>query len=476
MSDQNLRSWLEDDTPTGPRQATTLDQMFNDGSPTDATEHYAHQVAREDLDLAGYVAHTKSLLSGDPEATEFLRSLTLTRNHQIDRAQYEQLQEKLRELHIQYDVKVNEAEFQLISRIVYDDILGLGPMGDLWRDDTITEIMMTAHDTIFVERKGKVATTNVTFKNLKDAQEVMRSLARQANRELSLANPVVDAQLADGGARLLLMIDPIPTSGIDMTLRKRGEMMGIDQLLEFGSLTEEMRDFLADAVRAKTAILISGGTGSGKTTVINALSEYIDPTERVWTIEDTLELQLHHPHVVRVQEKKPASQDDTVTVTQGDLIKASMRGRPDRILVGEMRDSEAANVMIQAAESGHDGTMTTIHSNTPHDALNQRLYGFLAEARPTAPDHVIRQMILNAFQIVVQVTRQRGKRFTREIALVGDQLEDGSVPTIPLWTGELSKDSTTVNHTRTNPIPQTSRLHERFLDEGLDPSRWTTTP
>lgn len=475
MSDNgNLSDWLSDPNDGADNQPPALSDMFGGDGGFDRTAYaYAHQVAREDLDIDKYVSKTKSLISVDVHMPEFIRGLQLTRSHEIDDRQLAEFREALRPIYVEHDVKLNETEFNLISQVVYDHLLGLGPLGGLWRDDSISEIMLVGHDLVYIERSGELHKVDVKFSSVIEAQECMRNLARQANRELSIANPVVDAQLADGGARLLLMLEPVVTSGVHMTLRKRGEMMTMEDLVGFGSLTPEMAAFLGDAVRAQAAILISGGTGSGKTTIINAVSTYIPEGERVWTIEDTLELQLKHQHVVRVQEKQRATQDDKVQVTQADLIRASLRGRPDRILVGEMRDPIAANVMVQASESGHDGTMTTIHANSPDEAVNQRLYGFVSEARSSAPDRVVRQMILNGFQLVVQVTRGRGgKRFTRQIALVGDELTaDGFIPVIPLWKGELDEDGNVV-HTRVNRIPRGSRMHERFLDVGVDPTPW----
>lgn len=476
MTDSEFPEWLVDPNADKRQRREQLEAHASGDGVGDVEAAYAHHVIREDFNLDRSVSQVKSIIATDDDTQDLLGTFELTRDIELDKDQYRRFVDQLRPLLADNDIHLNDGEMQAVAGTVYDHLLGIEVIGGPWRDDAVTEIMVNGHDTIYVERNGTIQRRpDLAYRSLHHAQETLRNLARNAaNRSLSVANPVVDAQLADGGGRMLLMMDPVVPSGISLTLRKRGELITMDTLVnQYQSLTPQMREFLADCTAGRAAMLIAGGTGTGKTTIINAVSESIPDTERIITIEDTLELQLRHPHVVRMLEKQQATSDDDVEVPIAQLIRAALRARPDRILVGEMRDHHAANVMISAAESGHDGTMSTLHANNASDAVNQRLSGMLAEARPGAPLHVVKQMILNAFEVVVHVERRGSKRYLAEICAVGKELDDdGDIPLTTIFAGQYDGQGT-VTFEQTSALPVGSRLYDRLVQEGVDPHRWT---
>jgi pilus assembly protein CpaF len=285
---------------------------------------------------------------------------------------------------------------------IQDDLLGYGPIQPLLDDPTITEVMVNGPKQIYVERKGKLVKTNVTFDDDAHIMRIIERIVLPLGRRVDADSPTVDARLPDG-SRVNAVIPPVAIDGPNITIRKFGrEKLTVEQLIEYSSLTRSMAEFLRACVMARLNIVISGGTGSGKTTLLNVLSSYIPEDERIVTIEDAAELRLDQEHVIRL-ESKTASVEGRGVVSIRDLVRNSLRMRPDRIVVGECRGGEALD-MLQAMNTGHDGSLTTIHSNSPRDALS-RMETLTLMAGMDLPLRVVREQIASAVDLVVQVSR-----------------------------------------------------------------------
>ena len=287
---------------------------------------------------------------------------------------------------------------------VLDELVGFGPIESLLQDESVTEVMVNGPRQVYVEREGKITLADVRFLNddhvMRTIHKIIEPLGRQVNR----ANPRVDARLPDG-SRVNAIIPPCAIDGPSITIRKFSkERLKVQHLINFGTLTEEMAQFLQACVISRLNIIIAGGTGSGKTTLLNVLSGYIPADERVVTIEDAAELQLDQDHVVRL-ETAAAEPDGTGRVTIRDLVINSLRMRPDRIIIGECRGGEALD-MLQAMNTGHDGSLTTIHANTPRDTLS-RLETLVLMAGMDLPLTVVRKQIVSAIDLIVQQARLR---------------------------------------------------------------------
>jgi len=285
---------------------------------------------------------------------------------------------------------------------IHDDLLGYGPIQPLLDDPSITEVMVNGPKLIYVERKGKLVKTNVTFDDDAHIMRMIERIVLPLGRRVDADSPTVDARLPDG-SRVNAVIPPVAIDGPNITIRKFGrEKLTVEQLIGYSSLTRSMADFMRACVKARLNIVISGGTGSGKTTLLNVLSSYIPEDERIVTIEDAAELRLDQEHVIRL-ESKPASVEGRGVVTIRDLVRNSLRMRPDRIVVGECRGGEALD-MLQAMNTGHDGSLTTIHANSPRDALS-RMETLVLMAGMDLPLRVVREQIASAVDLVVQVSR-----------------------------------------------------------------------
>ena len=291
------------------------------------------------------------------------------------------------------------------DRLVNDvqhELFGLGPLEPLLADSTISDILVNTYKTIYVERRGKLQTTNVAFKDDEHLMRVIERIVSSVGRRIDESSPMVDARLADG-SRVNAIIPPLAIDGPVLSIRRFGaEPLRMHMLIEHKALTKDIADMLQMCVTARLNVLISGGTGAGKTTLLNALSAYIPEDERIVTIEDSAELQLQQPHVVRL-ETKPPNIEGRGEVTQRDLVRNSLRMRPDRIVIGEVRGGEAID-MLQAMNTGHDGSLTTIHANTPRDAL-ARLETMIQMTGMRLSDRAMRQQIASAIDLVVQVAR-----------------------------------------------------------------------
>ncbi len=290
---------------------------------------------------------------------------------------------------------------RLLQEIV-DEMVGFGPLEPLLRDETISEIMVNGPKTIYVERKGRIELSDVKFTSDADVRRVIDKIISPLGRRIDEASPMVDARLPDG-SRVNAIIPPLALNGSTITIRKfKSDPLKIEDLLRFKSLSQGMALFLAAAVKSRMNILISGGTGSGKTTMLNTLSSFIPDDERIITIEDAAELKLQQTHVVRL-ETRPRNIEGKGEVTIRDLVKNSLRMRPDRIIVGECRSGEALD-MLQAMNTGHDGSMTTLHANTARDCL-ARLETLVMMAGMDLPQRAIREQIASAIHYIVQVSR-----------------------------------------------------------------------
>jgi pilus assembly protein CpaF len=290
----------------------------------------------------------------------------------------------------------------MILKEVLNELLGYGPLQPLLNDPEVTEVMVNGPKKIYIEKKGKLLKTSVAFDDDNHVLQIIDRIILPLGRRVDADSPTVDARLPDG-SRVNAVIPPVAIDGPSITIRKFSkEKLGINALIDFGSITEKMAEFLRACVLAHLNIIISGGTGSGKTTLLNVLSSYIPEEERIVTIEDAAELQLQQDHVLRM-ETKPANVDGRGSVTIRDLVRNSLRMRPDRIVVGEVRGGEALD-MLQAMNTGHDGSLTTLHSNSPRDAL-ARLETLVLMAGMDLPLKVVRQQIASAIDVIVQQTR-----------------------------------------------------------------------
>jgi pilus assembly protein CpaF len=285
---------------------------------------------------------------------------------------------------------------------ILDDLLGFGPLQPLIEDESITEIMVNGPNKVFVERKGKLTKTNVVFENDAAVLRIIDKIISPLGRRVDSDTPTVDARLPDG-SRVNAVVAPCAIDGATITIRKfKKDKLTVDQLISYGSLTKGMSEFIRACVISRLNIVISGGTGSGKTTLLNVLSGFIPEDERIITIEDAAELKLQQDHVVRM-ETKPANIDGRHAVTIRDLVKNSLRMRPDRIVVGECRGGETLD-MLQAMNTGHDGSLTTLHANAPRDALS-RMETMCLMSGMDLPLKVIREQIASAIDLIVQQSR-----------------------------------------------------------------------
>src|SRR6187397_3162246 len=307
------------------------------------------------------------------------------------------------------------AEREVILGDVIDEVFGLGPLEPLLRDPGISDILVNTHKQVYVEKAGKLERLPTTFQDDKHLMRVIDRIVSGVGRRVDDSSPMVDARLPDG-SRVNAIIPPLAVDGPLLSIRRfPAERLKANDLVTLGALTAPMLEFLSHCVRAKLNCLISGGTGAGKTTLLNVLSSFISEDERIVTIEDAAELQLHQEHVARL-ETRPANVEGKGAIRQRQLVVNALRMRPDRIVVGEVRGEEALD-MLQAMNTGHDGSLTTIHANTPRDAL-YRLDTMVAMANLNIPEKAIRQQIASAVNLVVQISRMADG--TRKVTAISE--------------------------------------------------------
>lgn len=324
------------------------------------------------------------------------------------------VEELQRECSSRVDVLLNEQgcplsapEKQQLVLEVMDEIFGLGPVEELLRDPDVTDVLVNGAQQIYIERHGKLERTDATFRSDEHLLQVIQRIAARVGRRIDESSPMLDARLADG-SRVNAIIPPLALHGPAMSLRRFSAIpIDVDKLVELGSLTREMATFLEGCVRCRLNILISGGTGTGKTTFLNVLSRWIPEQERIVTIEDAAELQLQQDHVV-VLETRPPNIEGQGEVTQRDLLRNTLRMRPDRIIIGEVRGGEALD-MLQAMNTGHEGSMTTVHANNPRDSL-RRIENMVSMAGLNFPVRVIREQMSSALNVVIHLARLTGGR------------------------------------------------------------------
>lgn len=388
----------------------------------------------------------------------------------LSKLEDEELQQKIDELvetRLQGQYASIEQRIE-ICRQIFSSIRGFGILDTIIRDDSITEVMINGKDNIFIEQKGRVRKLDAAFESERRLEDIIQRIVGLAGREVNQANPIVDTRLPDeepyNGSRVNVVLPPISLVGPVVTIRKFSKNpMTIAKLIQYGSLTQEIADFLEILVKARYNIFISGGTGSGKTTFLNALSNYIPKEERIITIEDSAELQIENvPNLVSM-ETRNANSTGSGQITIRDLIKSSLRMRPDRIIVGEVRGAEALD-MLQAMNTGHDGSLSTGHANSTYDMLS-RLETMVLQGAAGLPLEAIRQQIGSAVDIIIHLSRLRDKsRKTMEIVeILGYDPTTRTYRINPLYefreTAQSTKEKVAGSLCRTeNPMQNTQKL------------------
>jgi pilus assembly protein CpaF len=362
-------------------------------APVEKERKRKERLAEIKLDLHRSLLDNLNLAALDTATENDLRA-------EISSISAEVLQEK--------SIVLNREDRATLTQELYDEVRGLGPLETLLQDDTVNDILVNGPHQIFVERAGKLELSDVTFKDEKHLLRIIDKIVSAVGRRVDESNPYVDARLADG-SRFNAMVPPIAVDGSLVSIRKfKKDKLGIDDLVSFGAFSEEMAAYLQAAVATRLNVIVSGGTGSGKTTTLNALSSFIDNAERILTIEDTAELQLQQTHVGRM-ESRPPNVEGKGEVSPRDCLKNALRMRPDRIIVGETRGEEVID-MLQAMNTGHDGSMTTIHANNARDGIS-RLENMVAMAGIEMPLKAVRSQIASAVNLLVQASRlQDGSR------------------------------------------------------------------
>jgi len=355
---------------------------------------------------------------------------------------------------------------QRIVRDIQDEILGLGPLETLLRDPSISDILVNGASQIYVERRGKLEQVPIYFDSDAHVMSIIERIVSRVGRRIDESSPMVDARLPDG-SRINAIIPPLALDGPSLSIRRfPADRLTIPRLIELGALTRDMANLLAAAVRGRLNILIAGGTGSGKTTMLNCLSGEIPPDERIITVEDSAELQLQQPHVVRL-ETRPPNIEGKGEVTQRELVRNCLRMRPDRIVLGEIRGGEALD-MLQAMNTGHDGSLATIHANSPRDTLT-RLESMVAMTGLNLPTGPVRTQIASALDILLQLERQEDGR-RRLISIDEVQGMEGEIiTTAQIFRFErrgIDTDGNVIGHfTATGLVP---KFHERLRRHGID--------
>lgn len=350
----------------------------------------------------------------------------------------QQISEIVLEISAEEKLQLNKAEQEDLVQVLLDEMLGLGPLEPLLADESINDIMVNGYNQVYVERRGKLELTDVKFRDDRHVMNVATRIVSQIGRRVDESSPLVDARLADG-SRVNIIIPPLAIDGPTISIRKFSKKkITLDVMEQQQNMSPAMASILRIAARARLNILISGGTGSGKTTLLNAMSQMIDHGDRIVTIEDAAELQLQQPHVVRL-ETRPSNLEGQGAISMRDLVKNALRMRPDRIILGEVRGSEALD-MLQAMNTGHEGSMSTVHANRPREALT-RLENMVSMLGINLPAKAVRTQIAAALDIIIQISRMRDgiRRITHIMEVVG--MENDIVTTQDLFTFEYTGEN-----------------------------------
>ncbi len=401
-----------------------------------------------------------------------LRALCLTRIDPVSIAGMPQdrlaieVERLLADLANEKRIQLNGREQRQLAGDLVHDMLGLGPLEPLLEDDAVADIMVNGPDRVFIEKSGRVFLSGVRFRDAAHVANICQRIAADVGRRVDESSPMVDARLKDG-SRVNIVFPPLALDGPYISIRKfTKKRIDFSRLVEFGSMSQPVARILEIAGRCRLNVIISGGTGSGKTTLLNAISQLIDTSERIVTVEDAAELQLQQPHVVRL-ETRPPSLEGKGEITQRDLVRNALRMRPDRIIVGEVRAGEAFD-MLQAMNTGHDGSMSTIHANTSRDAIT-RIENMVQMGNFGLPSKAIRQQIVGAVNLIIQVERQRdgGRRLIQVTEVCG--LEGEVVILNDIFAFELIGEG---NDGRLHGTYRVSRarpsFHDRLAYFGLD--------
>ena len=373
------------------------------------------------------------------------------------------------EILVEQKIQLNQTEQRHLVTVLLDDMLGLGPLEPLLADDTITDIMVNGAKQVYIERRGKLELTDVVFRDNAHVMSIATRIVTLVGRRIDESTPLVDARLQDG-SRVNIISPPLAIDGPSISIRKFSKKtITLDVMSRQNNVSLPMATVLKIASRSRLNILISGGTGSGKTTLLNAMSQMIDPGERIVTIEDAAELQLQQPHVVRL-ETRPPNLEGKGEITMRDLVKNALRMRPDRIILGEIRSAEALD-MLQAMNTGHDGSLSTIHANRPREALT-RLENMVGMAGVQLPPRAIRMQIAAAVHLIVQISRMRDgiRRVTSVTEVIG--MEGDVITTQDLFTyqfeGELPDGKLKGSYISSGLRPHFTATAEYFgLDRAL---------
>lgn len=372
--------------------------------------------------------------------------------------------EHIKIIHRQMHLKLNQRELDLVHAIIMDDIFGLGPLEQLMADPAVTDILVNGYDQIYIERNGLLRKCALSFRDNVHLLHVIRRVVAKVGRRIDTSSPYVDARLQDG-SRVNAIIPPLAIDAPSLSIRRFGKRkICLDYMVRSGSMSLEMASFLSLAVRCRLNIIVSGGTGSGKTTLLNAMSWAIDVNERIVTIEDSAELRLGQPNIVRLETRKQSA-EGRGRVREQDLVRNSLRMRPDRIILGEVRGAEALD-MIQAMNTGHSGSMCTIHANSP-DEVATRLCNMVSMSEAEHSEAVTLKQLANVLNIIVQIARMRdGKRRITEISEVTGRTKSNHLELKTIYKFEVEKsDIKTEVH---GQFLQTESLPERCLKESIN--------
>ncbi|GAA0558386.1 CpaF family protein [Paractinoplanes ferrugineus] len=387
----------------------------------------------------------------------------------------ERVREVLNELLAREETPLSGTDRARIVKEVIDEVLGHGPIEPLLRDPSITEVMANGAKSIYVERYGRIERVETEFDDEGHLRRIIDRICARVGRRVDEASPMVDARLPDG-SRVNAIVPPIALDGSSLTIRKfSATPLTVGDLVSYGTLNRQSAEFLEACVRGRRNVVVSGGTGSGKTTILNVLSSFVPHDERIVTIEDAAELQLDQDHVIRL-ESRPANSEGRGTVTTRDLVRNSLRMRPDRIVVGEVRDAAALD-MLQAMNTGHDGSLTTLHANTPRDALS-RLETMVLMAGMDLPSRAIRDQVTSAVDLIIQV--QRFKDGSRKVTHITEVVGmEGDIITLQdLFVFDFNADGGQLHTSTLKPTGVRPRFVDTLAMYGvtLNPGMFGATP